>query len=662
MTMKNNTLRVILYGLTWFLGIVSLTLAVDAALLRSKQPDILFWSGKKLLFCTGVSFLGLFALCIAQKFQPTFKSDANRSLTPEKVFIFLLGIVFLSQLKEPATTAGDLEFQMEGLRQYVRGDVNEFNSLRIPIKNGNLAEDRVEPIIWYPPGTMILLLPWLKLGVPSDWAARILMVSALACGGVGFLRLATKLNIGLVARFAFSVVLALVTLSRDGLGTSAPTSVDNIGMATFPWIAIASLKLIKKLQGDDGNIGNTYTGFLLVGLSTGSLYLIKYSWFVAGAALAGFTGVSAFVLVRKIPFSRRLGVMTSYSLGFITPFLILNHYNETRAGYDALKYNEKGGIGDTGFIDFLYGPNFSATAQASQLPFSIFAGPGFLLGGNHLATKTVQMVRQEPAFVQFFEKRKTNAHVWALILICLPLSFVTFYIFGLYSKDSHAENVLFLVCMALIPIIILAYLSLKTGFNYIIKDNYRYVIPYSLLFQALLLDVWFEKIKRNSTRATQIFFSLVLFWVIIFPNAWALKQHAKRWTSPALDSNKTHIQAWDKLQTENPAGKSITFILNGHGPRTEGLDGRLVCVPFLLNGGIESDPSGAFYHTSEPIRVIIAVEQNLSTRHKGVKQFLNKFPDIEWEINPLPNSVFPEVLYADLGYNQRQILDHAPCN
>ncbi|MBT6958740.1 MAG: hypothetical protein HN996_09985 [Opitutae bacterium] len=605
--MKNNTLRVILYGLTWFLGIVSLTLAVDAALLRSKQPDILFWSGKKLLFCTGVSFLGLFALCIAQKFQPTFKSDANRSLTPEKVFIFLLGIVFLSQLKEPATTAGDLEFQMEGLHQYVRGDVNEFNSLRIPIKNGNLAEDRVEPIVWYPPGTMILLLPWLKLGVPSDWAARILMVSALACGAVGFLRLATKLNIGLVARFAFSVVLALVTLSRDGLGTSAPTSVDNIGMA-------------------------------------------------------GFTGVSAFVLVRKIPFSRRLGVMTSYSLGFITPFLILNHYNETRAGYDALKYNEKGGIGDTGFIDFLYGPNFSATAQASQLPFSIFAGPGFLLGGNHLATKTVQMVRQEPAFVQFFEKRKTNAHVWALILICLPLSFVTFYIFGLYSKDSHAENVLFLVCMALIPIIILAYLSLKTGFNYIIKDNYRYVIPYSLLFQALLLDVWFEKIKRNSTRATQIFFSLVLFWVIIFPNAWALKQHAKRWTSPALDSNKTHIQAWDKLQTENPAGKSITFILNGHGPRTEGLDGRLVCVPFLLNGGIESDPNGAFYHTSEPIRVIIAVEQNLSTRHKGVKQFLNKFPDIEWEINPLPNSVFPEVLYADLGYNQRQILDHAPCN
>jgi len=50
--------------------------------------------------------------------------------------------------------------------------------------------------------------------------------------------------------------------------------------------------------------------------------------------MAGFTGVSAFVLVREIPFTRRLGVMTSYSLGFITPFLILNHCNETRAGCD----------------------------------------------------------------------------------------------------------------------------------------------------------------------------------------------------------------------------------------------------------------------------------------------------------------------------------------
>jgi len=458
------------------------------------------------------------------------------------------------------------------------------------------------------------------------------------------------------------VILALAALSRDGLGISTPTSVDNIGLAAFPWIAIASLNLIKKLQGGDGHTSKIFAGFLIVGLSTGALYIIKYSWFVAGAALAGFTGISVFVLVRKIPFSRRLGVMTAYSFGFIVPFLALNHYNESRAGYDALNYNEKGGVGENGFIDFIYGPNFSTTTKASQLPFSILAGPGFLLGGNHLATKTVHMARQEPTFVQFFEKRNTNAHVWALILICVPLSFVTFCILGMYSEGRYAGNVLFLVCMVLIPLMILAYLSLKSGFNYIIKDNYRYVIPYSLLFQAVLLDVWFGKIRRDGSRAIQIFFSLVLFWVILFPNSWSLKQHARRWTSPELKSDDTHIRVLDELQTQKPASKSITFILNGHGPRTKGIGGRLVSVPFLLNGGIENDPAGSTYHTSKPIRVIIAMEKNLTATHKGVKQFLIKFPGVKWETKSLPGTKFPEILFADLGDNKKHFPDYAPKN
>jgi len=662
MNIKNTNLRVIFYGLAWFSGIVFLTLAVDAALLRSKQPDFLFWSGKKLLFCTGVSFVGLVALRAAQKIRPTIKLHSNWTLTPEKIFLAVLSMIFLSHLNEPATTAGDLEFQMEGLRQYVRGDVKEFNSLRLPISNLDLAQDHVQQIVWYPPGTMILLLPMLKLGISSGWAARLLMLSALACGGIGFLRLATKLNIGLGARFAFSVILALAALSRDGLGIGTPTSVDNIGLAAFPWIAIASLNLIKKLQGSNRHTSKIFAGFLIVGLCTGALYIIKYSWFVAGAALAGFTGISVFGLVRKIPFSRRLGVMTVYSFGLLVPFLALNYYNESRAGYDALNYNEKGGFGETGFINFLYGPYFSKTANASQIPFSILAGPGFLLGGNHLATKTVQMARQEPTFVQFFEKRKTNAHVWALILICLPLSFVTFGILRMYSEDRHPEHVLFLGCMVLIPLVILACLSLNSGFNYIIKDNYRYVIPYSLLFQAVLLDIWFGKIRRDGSRIIQMFFSLVLFWVILFPNTWSLKQHARRWASPELKSDDSHIRALDELQTQNPASKSITFILNGHGPRTKGIGGRLVSVPFLLNGGIENDPEGSTYHTSKPIRVIIAVEKNLTATHKGVQQFLIKFPDVKWETKSLPGTMFPEILFADLGYNKKQNANYAPKN
>ena len=70
--------------------------------------------------------------------------------------------------------------------------------------------------------------------------------------------------------------------------------------------------------------------------------------------------------------------------------------------------------------------------------------------------------------------------------------------------------------MVVIPILLLGYLALNSGFNYIVKDNYRYVIPYSLLLQAILLHLWFTKPSQFSSNLGKCVLGLAVFWVCVF--------------------------------------------------------------------------------------------------------------------------------------------------
>ena len=237
------------YVLAWLAGVCLMTLAVDLALLHSKEPEILFWSLEKFLAFTILGAVGACMFWVAVKLlRPETLFPFRSPRAPEILFLCLLVLLLFNQFADPASTGGDLEYHMEGLIQYVRGEVHEFNALGIPIKNWDLAQDRVEPIVWHPPGPMIILLPLLKLGISPEWAARLLFLAAFACGGVGFLKLTRKLGVGLPAQLTFATALAFAPLSRDGLGIGTPTSADNVGLAIFPWLALATLHLLERFQ------------------------------------------------------------------------------------------------------------------------------------------------------------------------------------------------------------------------------------------------------------------------------------------------------------------------------------------------------------------------------------------------------------------------------
>lgn len=635
----------LLAGFCWVTAAWLAMVAFNEILHRSKVPNLLFWSTKKVVVCTGLLVLAGIFFWIARKLVvPGLPKFFANSHAPFVIFLTLVCIWFSANFSIPLEVAGDLQFQMHGFRQYLAGATTLFNSQVVPVVGQDLAKDQVIPIIWYPPGPMWILLPFAKLGIHPDLAARLMIFFGFLSGGLGFLYLAKHIGISHNACLVYAVVLAFCTFSRDGLAVVTPTSADCVGLATFPWLCLATLKLSDGVH-QDTRIRDKALPFVLVGLGTGALYIIKYSWFVAAACLASFLGIAVFFLVRKLPFKRRVVLMGLYSICFFMPFFGLNNYYQKLAGGSALDYNEKGSLGDNAFIEMVYGPNFSSTARPQELPFSIAAGPGFLLGGNMFATRVVHFLRQESTFTRFFQEHlRTNAHVWALILICLPFTCMVVLLLASFLPRLDANQGAFLLTMVFLPLALLGYLSLKSGFNYIVKDNYRYVIPYSLLVQALLLHVWLGNSPHFRGKISRCFLGMTVFWVCIFPGLWGLQAYARETIYPSGSANQ-EIPTQELNALVGGKDKSITFFLNGQGPRKIGIMPRESHISFVLDGGLGESSK---FLTSQPMRVIVAVESNLDPNRLDIQLFLKRFPGISWETIMAPDSLYPVILFGDI--------------
>ena len=531
---------------------------------------------------------------------------------------------------------------MIGFRQYLKGEVDQFNAQKVPIEDGDLSKDRIEHNIWYPPGPLYVLYPFVKLGLSPDIAARWMVFLGFLLGGCGFLALARNLGFQHSTLLAFALVLSLSTISRDGLGIITPTSADNIGFAIFPWLSLWTLRLLKSIN-SESKVGTVILPFLGLGFATGGLFIVKYSWFVAGASLAFFLGIGLFLFVRKLSFGRRMALMGTYSLCFFVPFLWLNHHNSKVSGVNALDYNESGSLGDNAFIEMVYGPNFSSTARPQELPFSLAAGPGFLLGGNLLATRFVHFLRQDKGFTHFFQKKLgTNAHVWALILICMPFTVLGFILLGSHLHLLESYNMAFLFILTFLPLLLLGYLSLKSGFNYIVKDNYRYVIPYSLLSQVLLLNFCINRKPGIGFHFKKLLTAGALFWACIFPGAWALHAEFQNIKENSITSLSVPFKQLQELSDVDQS--SIVFFLNGHGPRRLGIMPRERHFSFLLN---EESTRGDRFRTTKPITVLVAVESNLDSNSQVVQEFLKRFPVPGWSSRKAEESLYPNIF---IGY------------
>ena len=89
----------------------------------------------------------------------------------------------------------------------------------------------------------------------------------------------------------------------------------------------------------------------------------------------------------------------------------------------------------------------------------------------------------------------------------------------------------------------------------------------------------------------------------------------------------------------------MVFFLNGYGPRHIGIVPRESHISFVINGGI---PEGTDYVTSVPLRVVVAIENNLDPKRPDIQRFLKRFPGIDWNIVEAPESLYPMILTGKL--------------
>ena len=285
---ESTSLSKIIPAFLWVISALLVSVALNEILHQSKNPEILCWSGKKVLVCAGLFTLAAIGFGIYRKLAV---QGLPKYLAGEKVplFVFLaLGIMWIfANLGTPSKVSGDIQFQMHGFRQFLDGETDQFNTQIIPIVGQDLAKDKVVPMVWHPPGPMWLMLPFTKAGIPLDLAARLLISLGFLCGGAGFLSLAKYLGISHKACLAFAMVLVLCAVSRDGFNVVTPTSADCLGWAMFPWLSLATLKLLDGV-GKETRVKEKAISFIALGLATGAMYFVKYSWFVAAATLAFF--------------------------------------------------------------------------------------------------------------------------------------------------------------------------------------------------------------------------------------------------------------------------------------------------------------------------------------------------------------------------------------
>ena len=105
------------------------TIALNEFLHRSKEPDILFWSTKKLAFCLGVIIASTCALWASKKLAvPDLPKPLEHTSAPGLVFLTLSCLWFVLHLGKPPEVGGDIQYQMLAFRQYleeVLGNVRE---------------------------------------------------------------------------------------------------------------------------------------------------------------------------------------------------------------------------------------------------------------------------------------------------------------------------------------------------------------------------------------------------------------------------------------------------------------------------------------------------------------------------------------------------------
>lgn len=216
---------------------------------------------------------------------------------PRPLWLFASVSVLLLALATLTTPQGlhfyDPVMQMLALHHHETGLSPSWNVLA-RVDPLDLSRDLHEFITWWPPSTQLLVLPLRELGLSPAVSLRVIALTALLLGTLGWLRWFARFDLPRGWLVALALGLPWLRCASSALFRY---SAEILAFAIAPWLLVGAASLLAPTR------SRAWAPWLLFGFAAGASYLFKYSLGLLGFSLLG---AACLWLLLRAPGSVRL--------------------------------------------------------------------------------------------------------------------------------------------------------------------------------------------------------------------------------------------------------------------------------------------------------------------------------------------------------------------
>ncbi len=172
----------------------------------------------------------------------------------------------------PQSLFTDPAWQLKALQQYLAGESPSLN-YRVMPKDDDISGNVAEWIIWWPPGTQLLVYPFMAVGIAAGDALRIIAIASIIIGSLGWICWFSLFRLPTWVRVTFALALPWM---RYPSNTLFLYSAEVFVYALTPWILLSVYKLSLLWSQQKHNFRIALLS-LLLGFGMGFVYVLKYT-------------------------------------------------------------------------------------------------------------------------------------------------------------------------------------------------------------------------------------------------------------------------------------------------------------------------------------------------------------------------------------------------
>jgi hypothetical protein len=276
-----------------------------------------------------------------------------------------LVLVLLLTWRVPQGVHEDQAKQLRALREHVSGVSPTINDMVQPDET-DLSRDRRTWIVWWSPGTQLLVYPGFAAGLSLGASVRVVSVLCLILGVIGWLRWFGCFDLPRGVMMGTAVLLPFLHSFSDNLYLYLQ---DFANIAVTPWLLLMVLALAMR----EGPL----PAWFGAGLALGLTYVIKYSFVFVGLSCVVFLVITQW---RRLP--RACLLVTGFAIPVIVLSSLNRHFGGAVNSAALLRGGSRAHPGD--LVALIGDPPMAAAGAGAIVDKLERARPALRLAGNLL--------------------------------------------------------------------------------------------------------------------------------------------------------------------------------------------------------------------------------------------------------------------------------------